>query len=538
MDSTTTSAVANLQAAADALPDLASNTWNDVVRGGTAAFEMLRDDPVRFMQTVAEVNINASTVVANQFTFGLIPSLQAKSDSLVASNGYYRVLQVGAIVAREASIAVLTGGTGTALGAGIRGVGLVGRYVGPVAGRAVTRFVASRINPTLVRETVQIAETIGCWATTAQRSAQPLMFGLQANSMYQNAGQARAMIAAGDYEGAAAVFGRSLYTVPSMAANARASARMINAYRQGGWQQMRDYLAACFTADTAVATRRGQIPFDQLREGDEVLARSESDPQGALEYKRVEEIFRTVAAIWHLHVAGQVVRTTSEHPFWVVGKGWTPAHELAPGDLLLSRENRRMVVEECMDAGYDETVYNCRVADFATYFVGDRESWGFDVWAHNTCAATLIGQFGEGQARALLRDAPNKYKILGGIRNASNQGIDIVARDGTGRLVFIEVKASASATSPALTYQQNDVATFVRNRLQRAAGIPTGNARADAQWAGSNTDDATRRLARRLLKEIQDLEDQGLPAIRGQIIRVTNLFGGNSKVISVANWGE
>ena len=33
----------------------------------------------------------------------------------------------------------------------------------------------------------------------------------------------------------------------------------------------------------------------------------------------------------------------------------------------------------------DATVYNLRVADYHTYFVGD-ESWGFTLWAHNACS--------------------------------------------------------------------------------------------------------------------------------------------------------
>ena len=35
------------------------------------------------------------------------------------------------------------------------------------------------------------------------------------------------------------------------------------------------------------------------------------------------------------------------------------------------------------DTGREEAVYNLRVAEWATYFVGD-PGWGADVWAHNT----------------------------------------------------------------------------------------------------------------------------------------------------------
>jgi hypothetical protein len=77
-----------------------------------------------------------------------------------------------------------------------------------------------------------------------------------------------------------------------------------------------------------------------------------------------------------------VVRTTPEHPFWVKGKGWTAAGALQAGDELSSHDGRWVAVEEVYDTGEFETVYNVRVAEHHTYFVG-RQDWGFSVWAHN-----------------------------------------------------------------------------------------------------------------------------------------------------------
>ena len=79
-----------------------------------------------------------------------------------------------------------------------------------------------------------------------------------------------------------------------------------------------------------------------------------------------------------------MIRTTGEHPFYVVGKGWTDACLLQPGDLLCSRDGSTVAVQECCDTGEYETVYNCRVAEYHTYFVGDA-TWPFSVWAHNEC---------------------------------------------------------------------------------------------------------------------------------------------------------
>ena len=41
-----------------------------------------------------------------------------------------------------------------------------------------------------------------------------------------------------------------------------------------------------------------------------------------------------------------------------------------------------MAVAEVFDTGTYEPVYNLRVAEYHTYFVG-ADGWGFAVWAHN-----------------------------------------------------------------------------------------------------------------------------------------------------------
>src|SRR5207249_766311 len=127
---------------------------------------------------------------------------------------------------------------------------------------------------------------------------------------------------------------------------------------------------ACFAGDMEVLTRRGYVRWDALTEDDEVASCDEHNPFGAVEYKRVEEIFRTTGRIWHVHVKGQVIRTTPRHPFYVWGKGWVEASLLEPGDRLRSHDGRMVAVEEVVDSGMEEVVYNCRVSDYHTYFVG------------------------------------------------------------------------------------------------------------------------------------------------------------------------
>jgi hypothetical protein len=142
--------------------------------------------------------------------------------------------------------------------------------------------------------------------------------------------------------------------------------------------------SSCFAAGTPLLTPEGSRLIEQFQPGDSVLSRAESEPNGPPASKAVEAVFVRLGRILHVHIGGQVIRTTSEHPFWVVGVGWRKAGKLVVGDPLLGHDGRTVLVDDLLDTGEYERVYNLRVADHHTYFVGCQE-WGFSVWAHNSC---------------------------------------------------------------------------------------------------------------------------------------------------------
>ena len=122
----------------------------------------------------------------------------------------------------------------------------------------------------------------------------------------------------------------------------------------------------------------GRKRAERLREGDLLWSRDESNPDGPLVLKRVEAVFVRVGPVKEVRLAGQVIRTTAEHRFFVAGKGWTPACALEPGDELTTREGLRLAVEGLADGGV-ETLYNGRIADCHTYFVS-ADHWSVSVW--------------------------------------------------------------------------------------------------------------------------------------------------------------
>jgi hypothetical protein len=129
-------------------------------------------------------------------------------------------------------------------------------------------------------------------------------------------------------------------------------------------------------------TPTGSKFIEEFAVGDLVLSRDEHDPLGLVVAQRVEEVFVREGLIWELRLGGQVIRTTAEHPFYHETRGWLACHHLQVGDRLLCEDGSFIVLEGIRDTGDWETVYNLRIANFHTYFVGCDE-WNFSVWAHN-----------------------------------------------------------------------------------------------------------------------------------------------------------
>jgi hypothetical protein len=139
---------------------------------------------------------------------------------------------------------------------------------------------------------------------------------------------------------------------------------------------------ACFAGDMLLDAEGGKKRADAIQVGDRLWARDESDPAGPLALKEVEEVFVRSAPLWNLHVAGQRLKTTAEHPFYVVGQGWVPAGMLQIGDRLLTQDGRAVPVEGVAPSGQRVTVYNWRIAEYHTYYVSAAET-SPSLWAHN-----------------------------------------------------------------------------------------------------------------------------------------------------------
>ena len=200
-------------------------------------------------------------------------------------------------------------------------------------------------------------------------------------------------------------------------------------------------LAACFCHGTLLRTKGGLQAIETFEPGQLVLSRDEHDPSSANGYKVVEEVFERLGWVWHLTAAGRLIRTTGEHPFHEATKGWVACQELSEGDRLVCEDGSTILVEEVVDTGEVEVVYNLRVADWHTYFVGG-EDWGFSVWAHNTYLVPYTASSGltylEIRPDDRIGDSSGQY--------VSADWQDSVKTHGTARSFATPAEAAAAAS--------------------------------------------------------------------------------------------
>jgi hypothetical protein len=185
----------------------------------------------------------------------------------------------------------------------------------------------------------------------------------------------------------------SLRTINGMQAAGSAMAG-YEAYQQGDYLGaamgaagaglgLRGVFEACFAAGTPIRTPGGSNRIEELRVGDLVLSRDEFDADGPLLAKPVEERFVREALVWEIEIGGRTIRTTAEHPFWREGDGWTAVNRLLAGDRVLSESGEWATVGAIRATNDWITVYNVRVAESHTYFVGEAVD-GSAVWVHNS----------------------------------------------------------------------------------------------------------------------------------------------------------
>nr|WP_281405381.1 polymorphic toxin-type HINT domain-containing protein [Methylosinus sporium] len=123
---------------------------------------------------------------------------------------------------------------------------------------------------------------------------------------------------------------------------------------------------------------------------------------GAVDWRPVRELFRrTAPSIAHVTLDGpdgrrETLHVTSEHPFFVAGKGWTEVRRLERSDRIISEHEATLAVADVSVVERPTLVYNFEVAQDHNYFVGDEGAE-----AHNGRNGGYIGKKATALARQL-----------------------------------------------------------------------------------------------------------------------------------------
>jgi hypothetical protein len=152
----------------------------------------------------------------------------------------------------------------------------------------------------------------------------------------------------------------------------------------------------CFAKGTLVLLADGSSKvIEKIEVGQMVLAAPDTDPEAPPTPCKVVQVYHNAPAnIFEVHVAGEVIRTTANHPFYVKGKGWVKVKDLAVGDELRTANGSFVQVQRVADSGETEPVFNLQVELSHTYLVVLPESRQA-ILVHNESQSVVGGFFSD-----------------------------------------------------------------------------------------------------------------------------------------------
>lgn len=188
----------------------------------------------------------------------------------------------------------------------------------------------------------------------------------------------------------------------------------------------RAFGCASFAAGTPIWTASGSSPIENIHAADMVLSRDRTLYEDA-PHAVAQTFNRTAPGYFAVVTESDVLRVTSEHPFWVQGRGWTEVSKLQPGNAVATISGDALVLKS-IPINEPRQVFNFSVPDTKSYFAGES-----GVWVHNTKC----------EIPAIFRAPP------------SPSGHAIGASDGgLGRWSDIARSANSEAAEAAYRYQQ------------------------------------------------------------------------------------
>ncbi|HOX40285.1 MAG TPA: Hint domain-containing protein [Candidatus Brocadiia bacterium] len=128
----------------------------------------------------------------------------------------------------------------------------------------------------------------------------------------------------------------------------------------------------CFIEETPVHTPQGIVPIENLNAGDHVKSCVVTDHPGSTAHAAIGETSEgVVAEVIALVFPDEAILCTPAHPFFVLGKGWTEAADMRPGDRIPDVEGRPVSLKSSETRSGKFRVFNFTTPGLGTYFVGN-----------------------------------------------------------------------------------------------------------------------------------------------------------------------
>ena len=127
----------------------------------------------------------------------------------------------------------------------------------------------------------------------------------------------------------------------------------------------------CFVAGTPVLTEEGYKDIEDVRLNDLVLSKDvETGEQQLKPVTRLYQKYRLIYALTVMDASGELetIRTTDDHPFYVIGEKFVNVIDLIPGQYIETKNGEFVAVVKVTNTGEYEKTYNLEVADFHTYY--------------------------------------------------------------------------------------------------------------------------------------------------------------------------
>ena len=138
----------------------------------------------------------------------------------------------------------------------------------------------------------------------------------------------------------------------------------------------------CFPAGTRILLADGSSkPIEQVTEGDRVASTDPDTGQPTTATVTATFTHHNVATLRLTTSTGQIT-TTAAHPFYVEGKGFTPAGQLTTEDTLRDQNGQPVHLHTIESTGTVQTVHNIEVNGTHTYHAATTNGW---LLVHNGC---------------------------------------------------------------------------------------------------------------------------------------------------------